>query len=150
MLFHDVKPANIAIGDGLEHQNKIFFYDFAFGEFYRNAVGEPKRRENVTEMNGTPSYFAIDPLRGQSHVRKDELFSFGICLLDMNNADLPWLEKSKGISDIFNAMNIILNEWEKHGIEVSSKFKFYLINSLNRNNLSNFFLFFADNLQHVR
>lgn len=108
----------MAIGDGLKHQNKIFFYDFAFGEPYLNAVGEPKRREKVTDMDGTPSYFAIDPLRGQSHVRKDELFSFGICLLDMNNADLPWMEKSKEIVEIFKAMSIILNEWEKHGIEV--------------------------------
>lgn len=124
MLFHDVKPENMAIGDGSEQQHKIFFYDFAFGEVYVNAVGEPKRREKTTEMNGTPGYFAMDPLRGQSHVRKDEIFSFGICLLDMNNADLPWLEKTNGINDIFEAMNIILNEWEKHGIEVRSKLNF--------------------------
>lgn len=111
----------MAIGDGPEYQERIFFYDFAFGEYYLDAMGEPKQRENVTDMDGTPSYFAIDVLRGQSHVRKDELFSFGICLLDMNNADLPWLEKIKGNSNIFEAMNIVLNEWEKHGIEVNIK-----------------------------
>lgn len=115
----------MAIGDGPEHQDKIFFFDFAFGELYVDAMGEPKQREIVTIMNGTPSYFAIEPLRGQSHVRKDELFSFGVCLLDMNNADLPWMEKAKGIGSIFEAMNIILNEWEKHGIEVSLKLDFY-------------------------
>lgn len=112
----------MAIGDGLEHQHKIFFFDFAFSMKYINEMGEAKRREKANGMDGTPNYFAIDVLRGQSHVRKDELFAFGVCLLDLNNAELPWLEKTKGISDIFYAMEIVRNEWETHGIEVSRKF----------------------------
>lgn len=109
----------MAIGDGPEHQHKIFFYDFAFSEQYMNAMGEPKQREKVTGMDGTPNYFSIDVLRRQSHVRKDELFAFGVCLLDLNNGELPWVEKTKGVGDIFEAMEIVLNEWEKLGLEVS-------------------------------
>lgn len=113
----------MAIGDGPEHQHQIIFFDFAFSEPYMNADGEPKQREKVTEMDGTPNYFSIDVLRGQSHVRKDELFGLGVCLLDLNNADLPWLDKTKGITEMFDAMDIVLNEWEKLGMEVSEKFK---------------------------
>lgn len=123
---HDVKLANMAIGnDESEQQHKLFFYDFAFGESYVNAMGEPKRREKVDDIHGTPDYFAIEPLRGHTHTRKDELFSFGVCLLEMNNANLPWLEKTKGIQDILEAMRIVLNEWETHGIEVSLEVKCY-------------------------
>lgn len=115
----------MAIGDGPKHQHKIFFYDFAFSEHYLNEMGEPKRREKATVMNGTACYFSIDVLRGlTSHVRKDELFSFGVCLLDMNNADLPWMKKTIDVHDIFEAMKITLNEWEKHGIEVSLQIHF--------------------------
>lgn len=110
---------NMAIDDGAEQQRKIYFFDFAFSEFYVDAMGKPKRREKADDMNGSPNFFAMDPLRMQTHVRKDELISFGICLLDMNNANLPWTEKTKGITDIFKAMSIVLSEWEKHGIEVS-------------------------------
>lgn len=125
LLFHDVKPANMAIGDGPEHQHKIFFYDFAFSEQYMDAMGVPKQRETVDGMDGTPNYFSIEVLHRQSHVRKDELFAFGVCLLDLNNADLPWLEMTDDISDIFNAMDVVLQEWEKHGIEVCSNFVFF-------------------------
>lgn len=113
----------MAIGNELQHQHKIFFYDFAFSRFYVNDLGEPIRRQPLHEMDGTPDYFAIEPLRGQTHTRSDELFSFGVALLHLNNADLPWLEKTKGIQDIFKVMNIVLNEWEQHGIEVSAATK---------------------------
>lgn len=110
----------MAIGDG-DDRHKIFFYDFAFSKSYLDAMGEPKRREHDDDMNGTPDYFAFEPLRGLTHVRKDELFSFGVCLMDMNNADLPWKEKTTGITNIFKLMDIVRNEWEKHGIEVRPK-----------------------------
>lgn len=146
MLFHDVKPANMAIGDGPEHHHKIFFYDFAFGQLYANEMGEPVRREQLDELNGTPDYFAIEALRGHSHTRRDELFSFGVCLLHLNNADLPWVEKTKGIQDIFKAMSIVLSEWEHHGLEVSFNVK------LHHHNQSNFYCFFfcsTGDLQHI-
>lgn len=109
----------MAIGNGRRHRNKVFFYDFAFARFYVNEMGEPMQRERTDDIDGSPDYFAIEPLRGYSHTRKDELFSFGVSLLHLNNAELPWLKRTKGVRDIFKLMNIVLAEWEQHGIEVS-------------------------------
>lgn len=64
MLFNDVTPRNIAI-DNTDH-NQIVFSDFAFSEFYVDALGEPKLRE-------------------KGKVRKDDFILLGIVLLDLND-----------------------------------------------------------------
>lgn len=120
MLFHDVKPSNVAIGD--DDENKIFFFDFAFSIFHVNALGESKHREKADEMNGTPEYFAYGPLQGLTHVRKDELFSFGLILLELNGVYFPWMDKTDDDDHIYTAMNIVFEEWEKYTLEVSEFF----------------------------
>lgn len=82
MLFHDVKPTNIAIDN--TNENKIIFFDFAFSEFYENSLGESKEREDSDEINGTPEYMARGPLNRLTHVRKDDFISFGLSLLELN------------------------------------------------------------------
>lgn len=119
LVFHDVKPANIGVG--YEDKNEIFFFDFAFSEFYVDAFGAPKRRERTTEINGTPEYFALAPLRGYTHMRKDDLFSLGVCLLEMNKADLPWMDKTSLDTDIHEAVDIVLEDWKNVGLEVNSQ-----------------------------
>lgn len=121
MIFHDVKPENIAVGEN--DANKIYFFDFAFSQFHVNAFGEPKPREITYEFHGTPEYFAPGPLNRQTHVRKDDLISFGICLLELNDAYIPWMDKTDGEDTISVAMNLVLGEWKKISIEVSSLFQ---------------------------
>lgn len=117
MLFNDVKPTNIAIGD--TDQNQIIFFDFAFSEFYVNAMGEPKLREKTVEFHGTPQYMALAQLKRLTHVRIDDFISFGIVLLELNGVVLPWTNKTNPNDYIYTTMDIVLEEWEKHGIKVS-------------------------------
>lgn len=84
LLFNDVKSTNIAVANN-DH-NQIVFSDFTFCEFYVNALGEPKVRE-------------------EAKVRKDDFILFGMVLLEL--------------SDIYTTMDIIFEEWEEYGMEVS-------------------------------
>lgn len=77
-----MKPTNIAIGN--EDEDEIFFFDFAFSDFHVNAMGESKEREKADISNGTPEYMARGPLNRMTTVRKDDLFSFGLVLLELN------------------------------------------------------------------
>lgn len=117
LLFHDVKPTNIAVGKN--NGNRIFFFDFAFSEFHINAMGEPKAREEASEINGTPEYMARGPLNRYTHVRKDDFISFGLVLLELNGVELPWMDSTNEDDDIYRTMDIVLEEWEKYGIDVS-------------------------------
>lgn len=117
LLFHDVKPTNIAIGN--INENQIIFFDFAFSEFHINALGEPKQREDSDEINGTPEYMARGPLHRLTHVRKDDLISFGLVMLELNGVILPWKEKINLEYDIYVLMDIILETWDNHTIEVN-------------------------------
>lgn len=114
-----MKPSNMAVGQ--ENPNQVFLFDFAFAEFYVNAFGEPKEREEANGLHGTPEYMARGPLNGLTHVRKDDLISLGIVLLDLNGAGLPWMKKTKDDDSIVTTMDIVLEEWDKNGIEVSRK-----------------------------
>lgn len=80
LVFHDVKPSNMAIG--YTNPNQIVFFDFAFSEFYVNAMGESKEREDAPVIWGTPEYMGRGPLNRYTHVRKDDLISFGLVLLE--------------------------------------------------------------------
>lgn len=132
MIFHDVKPQNIAVGE--DDENKIFFFDFAFSQFYVNALGETKPRERANHFDGTPEYFAFGPLNGLSHVRKDDLISFGICLLDLNDAYIPWFGETNQDDSIYRIMNTVLEHWERSSIEVGRTYiKFWLMNNLPSN-----------------
>ncbi|XP_055304344.1 uncharacterized protein LOC129569513 isoform X2 [Sitodiplosis mosellana] len=114
LLFHDVKPTNIAVGR--TNADQIFFYDFAFSEFYVNAMGEPKAREKATELNGTPEYMGRGPLNRNTHVRKDDFISFGLVLLHLNGVRLPWMNLTNEFEDIYQTMDIVLEQWAKYGI----------------------------------
>lgn len=111
-----MKPANIAIGE--HDKTKIFFFDFAFSAFYVNAMGEPMQRQKADEYNGTPEFFARGPLNRLTHVRKDDFISFGICMLELNGAYIPWMDKTNHDDDLYLIMDTVLEEWDKHSIEV--------------------------------
>ncbi|XP_031622920.1 uncharacterized protein LOC116340515 [Contarinia nasturtii] len=115
LTFHDVTPSNIAVSH--LNENHIFFFGFAFSEFYVNALGEAKMREKSEEINGTPEYMTIDTLKGLTHVRKDDFISFGLVLLELNGVVLPWIEKTNNEEDIYKTIDIVLNEWNKISIE---------------------------------
>lgn len=116
LVYHDIKPTNIAIDNNDE--GRVFFYDFAFSKFYVNAMGEPKPREDALHVNGTPEYMARGPLNGGTQCRKDDLISLGLVLLELNGVDLPWMDPTEGIEDIYEAMDIVLEQWDEHGIYV--------------------------------
>lgn len=117
LVFQDVKPLNMAIGN--TNENQIFFFDFSFSEFYVNALGEPKKREETDNLQGTPDYMAWGPLNGFACARKDDLIAFGVVLLRLNNAYLPWMDETDDDTDIETAMQIVREDWEMFGIEVS-------------------------------
>lgn len=81
-------------------------------------MGEPKQRQKTHGCSGTPEFFARGPLNRLTYVPKDDLISFGICMLELNNAYIPWMEKTFEDDDIYTAMNIVLEEWENYSIEV--------------------------------
>lgn len=82
LVFHDVKPQNMAIGN--IDKNKIIFFDFGFSQFYVNALGEAMEREDAIDIFGTPEYMARGPLNAKTWVRKDDLISLGLVLLRLN------------------------------------------------------------------
>lgn len=118
----DVKSLNMAIGN--LNGNRIFFFDFAFSEFYVDALGAAKKREQTTSYRGTPEYMAWWPLNGFTATRADDLISFGINLLDLNHIELPWLDKTEEDQDIEESMEIVREEWTKKSLEVSFHFQF--------------------------
>lgn len=118
LVFHDVKPENIVVD--ATNESQLFFIDFAFSEFYINAMGESKKREIAPYFNGTPVYMARGPLNRYTHVRKDDLISLGIVLLELNGAYIPWMYKTNDDDDIEATMDIVLEEWAEYGIEVSA------------------------------
>lgn len=84
-------------------------------------MGEPKPREIADEINGTPEYMARGPLNRYTQMRKDDFISLGLVLLELNGVDLPWMKSTKSEDDIYQTMDIVLDEWEKYGIEVSKR-----------------------------
>lgn len=118
MLFLDVKPENMAVGNS--NKNQIFFFDFAFSTFHSDALGVPKKRVKVSSYDGTPEYMARGPLNRYSHVRKDDFIAFGLVMLELSGVDLPWLDKTSDDHSMEEVMDIVLEEWDKHGTEVSN------------------------------
>lgn len=142
-----MKPQNIAVGE--DDENKIFFFDFAFSQFYVNALGETKPRERANHFDGTPEYFAFGPLNGLSHVRKDDLISFGICLLDLNDAYIPWFGETNQDDSIYRIMNTVLEHWERSSIEVGRTYiTFWLMNNLPSNIQRWVWFFFRKFVKH--
>lgn len=117
LVFQDVKPMNMAIGNS--NGNQIFFLDFESSGFYVDSQGEPLERLKSDRSVGTPDYMSWAVLNGFKSARKDDLISFGIVLLKLSNAFLPWMDKTSDGDDIEIGMKIVREEWDKHGIEVS-------------------------------
>ncbi|XP_055304298.1 casein kinase I-like isoform X2 [Sitodiplosis mosellana] len=115
LIFHDVKPHNIAVGRS--NANKIVFFDFAFSEFYIDDMGVSKPRKEATKFYGTPDYMAWGPLNRYTQVRKDDLISFGLVLLELNGVILPWSEITKEYDNIYITMDVVLEQWNKHSID---------------------------------
>lgn len=107
----------MAIGN--TNESRLFFFDFAFSEFYVNDHGEPRKREETEIFQGTPEYMAWGPLKGFKHTRKDDLISFGIVLLRLSDAYLPWMDKTSDSDDMETAIQIVQNDWDTYGIGVS-------------------------------
>lgn len=112
LVFQEVKPENIVISD--TNENQIFFIDFAFGEFYVNALGEPKKHKVAQVFNDKSAY-----MTRYTHFRKDDLISLGIVLLNLNGVHIPWMYKSNNYNYIEVMMNVVLEDWIKHEIKVS-------------------------------
>lgn len=116
LVFCDIKPSNLAIGSG--NSNEIYFLSFVFGELYANALDSNKQRINAKNIRGTPEYMSIETLNKFLPVQKDDLISLGIVLMQLNGAHIPWMNKATAQNDVFERIDIILGEWEKHPIKV--------------------------------
>lgn len=82
-------------------------------------MGVSKPRTEAEECYGSPEYMAIEPLYRMTHVRKDDLISFGIVLLELNGVVLPWVNATSAEDDIYTTMDIVLRYQEENSIEVS-------------------------------
>lgn len=102
------------------NENRILFIDFAFSEFYINAMGEPKTRERATKFYGSPAYMARGPLNKGTHVRKDDLISLGIVLLKLNGVYIPWMYNINDEDDFEVIMETVFDEWTNYGTDVSN------------------------------
>lgn len=82
-------------------------------------MGVSKPRTVADECYGSPEYMAIEPLNRMTHVRKDDLISFGIVLLELNGVVFPWANATRAADDIYTTMDIVLRYQEQNSIEVS-------------------------------
>lgn len=131
------------------HKLIIFFVfdllpDFGFSKTYLDEFGRSKPRELTKHHHGTPEYMGLAPLMNYTQVRKDDLISLGLTLLDVHGVTLPWMELPE-LDDIWAAMASVLQSWQTTDMEVSgyiapTRSKIYR----NRSNFSKNMFFFQD------
>lgn len=134
-----MKPDNICIGSTNDTANKIYLIgmqittipgiainlkcsliyliDFAFSEPVYNENGKPNERVETDQFDGTPEYMARGPLNGFTHMRKDDFISLGIVMLELNGADISWMELDLEDETIWDAMVAVLKYWDEYGLE---------------------------------
>lgn len=117
LVLCDIKPPNLAIDN--ENTNVIFALSFVFGELFENAFDSNMQRLKAKHIRGTPEYMSVDTLNVFKSVYADDLISLGIVLLQLNGADIPWMDIATGENDVYERIDIINSEWEKHPIKVS-------------------------------
>lgn len=95
----------------------IFLSDFGFGEGFLDENGKAKPRRQTTHLRGTSVYMAPGPLMFYTHVRKDDLISLGISMLELDGADLPWMDlpEADGLSE---DMQQTWESWQDTDMEV--------------------------------
>lgn len=126
IVYHDVKPGNIAIGSTKETADQIYFIDFSFSRPYTDEHGNWQRKETIDHF-GTPGYMAPMPLQGYTQVPKDDLIAFGLVLLELNGVVLPWLDPVLKIKGVIKQMNFVSDEWDRTNFDVT--FEFLVIHS---------------------
>lgn len=95
-----------------------FILDFGFSGTYLDENGRAKPRELTRHHHGTPEYMGLAPLLNYTQVRKDDLISLGLTLLDVHGVTLPWMELPE-LDDIWAAMASVLGSWRTTDMEVS-------------------------------
>lgn len=91
--------------------------DFGFGEGYLDENGNAKPRELAHSHRGTAVYMAPGPLMFYTQVRKDDLISLGIAMLDVHGVSMPWMYLPEA-EDIIEDMEQVLESWRDTDIEV--------------------------------
>lgn len=119
LVYHDVKPANMAIGNTKETADQIFFIDFSFTEPYVDENGNWLPRQETLDHFGTPQYMAPKALQGYTQVPKDDLIAFGLVLLQFNGVVLPWLDAVTKIDGFVAQMEYVSDEWDRTDFNVS-------------------------------
>lgn len=76
-------------------------------------------REYTAHHHGTPEYMGLGPLLNYTHVRKDDLISLGLTMLDVHGVRMPWMELPTP-EDIWTSMAAVLKAWETADMEVSA------------------------------
>lgn len=91
--------------------------DFAFSEPVYDKDGNLRERVETDQFDGTPEYMARGPLSGFTQMRKDDFISLGIVMLELNGADIPWMELDLEDETIWDSMVIVLKYWDEYGLE---------------------------------
>ncbi|SFS12103.1 serine/threonine protein kinase [Dyella sp. OK004] len=84
IVHHDIKPENIMLAEGW-HYAKIADFGIAERRRTRQAPGDAPK-----EIGGTPTYMAMERLRGEPSDARSDLFSLGVVLFWMITGKLPW------------------------------------------------------------
>lgn len=91
--------------------------DFAFSEPVYDENGKPRERIETDQFDGTPEYMARGPLNGLTQMRKDDFISWGIVMLELNGADISWMEMDLEDETIWDSMVAVLKHWNEYGLE---------------------------------
>lgn len=60
---------------------------------------------------------ARGPLNGFTQMRKDDFISLGIVMLELNGANISWMELDLENETILDSMIAVLRLWNKYGLE---------------------------------
>ncbi|MFC4763004.1 protein kinase domain-containing protein [Dyella koreensis] len=84
IVHHDIKPENIMLADGW-HYAKIADFGIAERRRTRQTSGSAPK-----EIGGTPTYMAMERLRGEPSDARSDLFSLGVVLYWLIVGKSPW------------------------------------------------------------
>lgn len=94
--------------------------DFGFSRGYLDKNGNSVPREYTEHHHGTPEYMGLGPLMNYTNVRKDDLISLGLTMLDVHGVRMPWMELPTP-ENIWTSMAAVLEAWRTADMEVSAE-----------------------------
>lgn len=87
-VHRDIKPSNMLVGTS--DPDFIYFMDFGMAAKFRSAGNRHCSRRSGQTPVGSKRYMSRNVHRGVTASRRDDLESFGYCLVELCTGSLPW------------------------------------------------------------